>query len=443
MAVTIPIISEFDGKGIKSAIEEFKQLEGAGAKAKFALTKAAVPATAAIGALAGVIGVSAKAAMEDAAAQDHLAGVMRRAGMATDEQIAKTEEFISAQSRLTATTDDELRPAMATLVNAVGEANYAQELLVKAQDIAVSTGTELATVTDAMAKAANGNMKALGNLDPYVRQMIKGGAEFDEVMQALEIHTGAASQAAETQAGKMKNLQIQFGEAQESIGAAFLPVLTALVEKLIPVATWMQENTDIVLILMGVVGGLAGAILAINAAMKVYQATLVVVKVAQAALNFVMAANPIGLVIVAIGALVAAFVVLEVKFGVISKALSFVGKAFVDYIINPIRTALDFIGKLIAALGKIPGLGAVAGAVGGVVGKIPGLAEGGIVTGPTLAVVGEAGPEAVVPLSKMGQMGNVTININSTVADDRLGDIIVNAIRQYNRRSGPAQIQVA
>jgi hypothetical protein len=71
------------------------------------------------------------------------------------------------------------------------------------------------------------------------------------------------------------------------------------------------------------------------------------------------------------------------------------------------------------------------------------LAEGGIVTGPTLAVVGEAGPEAVVPLSKMGQMGNITININSTVADDRLGDIIVNAIRQYNRRSGPAQIQVA
>jgi hypothetical protein len=74
---------------------------------------------------------------------------------------------------------------------------------------------------------------------------------------------------------------------------------------------------------------------------------------------------------------------------------------------------------------------------------IPMLAEGGIVTGPTLAMIGEAGPEAVVPLSRMGQMGNITININSTVADDRLGDIIVNAIRQYNRRSGPAQIAVA
>lgn len=44
--------------------------------------------------------------------------------------------------------------------------------------------------------------------------------------------------------------------------------------------------------------------------------------------------------------------------------------------------------------------------------KIPRLAEGGIVNKPTLALIGEAGPEAVVPLSKMGKMGNITININ-------------------------------
>jgi len=51
MAVTIPIISEFDGKGISRAVAEFKQLEGAGAKAQFALKKAAIPAAAAIGGL--------------------------------------------------------------------------------------------------------------------------------------------------------------------------------------------------------------------------------------------------------------------------------------------------------------------------------------------------------------------------------------------------------
>jgi hypothetical protein len=44
---------------------------------------------------------------------------------------------------------------------------------------------------------------------------------------------------------------------------------------------------------------------------------------------------------------------------------------------------------------------------------IPYLAEGGIVTKPTLAMIGEAGPEAVIPLSKAGSMGgdiNITVN---------------------------------
>lgn len=37
--------------------------------------------------------------------------------------------------------------------------------------------------------------------------------------------------------------------------------------------------------------------------------------------------------------------------------------------------------------------------------KVPAMAEGGIVTGPTLALIGEAGPEAVVPLDRLGGMG--------------------------------------
>ena len=43
MALSIPIISEFQDKGIKKAIAEFKQLETTGKKAQFALKKAALP----------------------------------------------------------------------------------------------------------------------------------------------------------------------------------------------------------------------------------------------------------------------------------------------------------------------------------------------------------------------------------------------------------------
>jgi hypothetical protein len=66
------------------------------------------------------------------------------------------------------------------------------------------------------------------------------------------------------------------------------------------------------------------------------------------------------------------------------------------------------------------------------------MAVGGIVTGPTAALIGEAGPEAVIPLDKMGGMGNTyNITINANVADSRLGEVVVNAIKRYERSSGP------
>ena len=73
MAIQIPIISEFVDSGIKKAVKEFKQLETTGAKAQYALKKAAVPAAAALGGLAALLGDAAKGALEDAAAQKELA----------------------------------------------------------------------------------------------------------------------------------------------------------------------------------------------------------------------------------------------------------------------------------------------------------------------------------------------------------------------------------
>jgi len=68
------------------------------------------------------------------------------------------------------------------------------------------------------------------------------------------------------------------------------------------------------------------------------------------------------------------------------------------------------------------------------------LADGGIVTGPMNALIGEAGPEAVIPLDKMGKMGN-TYNINVTAGmgtnGAQVGEQIVTAIKRYERTSGP------
>jgi hypothetical protein len=53
--------------------------------------------------------------------------------------------------------------------------------------------------------------------------------------------------------------------------------------------------------------------------------------------------------------------------------------------------------------------------------EIPSLAKGGIVRSPTLAMLGESGPEAVVPLGRGGSTGmtvNLVINGDINGMDD-------------------------
>jgi hypothetical protein len=84
--------------------------------------------------------------------------------------------------------------------------------------------------------------------------------------------------------------------------------------------------------------------------------------------------------------------------------------------------------------------------VSSVTSSIPKMADGGIVTGPTLAMIGEAGPEAVIPLSQMGNMGGggVTINVAGGLSTSaEIGQSVVNALRAYSRTAGPLQLNVA
>ena len=66
--------------------------------------------------------------------------------------------------------------------------------------------------------------------------------------------------------------------------------------------------------------------------------------------------------------------------------------------------------------------------------NIPQLGDGGIVSRPTLAVIGEKGPEAVIPLSKgMGMGGGNNYYTINTGADPQA---VVRALQQYNRTIG-------
>jgi hypothetical protein len=68
------------------------------------------------------------------------------------------------------------------------------------------------------------------------------------------------------------------------------------------------------------------------------------------------------------------------------------------------------------------------------------MADGGIVQRPIVGMIGEAGPEAVIPLNKAGSLGstvNITVNAGMGTNGARVGEEIVTAIKRYERSSGP------
>jgi len=508
--ITIPLITEFKDTGIKNAIREFKNLETAGQKAQFAVKKAAVPAGLAIAALGAVAFDAVKAFAEDDAAAQKLATTLTNTTGATNKQVAAVEDFITQTSIAAAVADDELRPALDTLIRGTKDVAQAQDLLSLALDISAGTGKELGSVSEALSKAFNGQLGPLKKLDPALADLIKNGASTDEVFAALgKTFKGQASTAANTTAGKMKNLGIQMGEFKESIGAAVAPLVSKLLPKLLQLADFVQRNSKVLVILGAIIGGIALTVIGVNAAMTAYAAITKTMTIIQAAFNAVMAMNPIFLIVIAIVAIIAILVVLQKKFDIFGKTVDFVGKAFdtvlgfiktvfnwakdnwplllaiitgpfglavygiikfKDSIIGVLQGVKDFAVTIFdgivgayktvmnAVLGlmesgintAISGLNAALDAVDKGAGplvnfgnipnvNIPRLANGGIVTGPTLAMIGEGnGPEAVIPLDRMGSMGNnITINVQG--ADP---NAVVQALQRYVRQSGPVPVNI-
>ena len=433
MAINIPIISSLDTKGFDKAKKEFAQLEGVGAKSAYAVKKAALPAAAALGALGVAAFDAAKGAVEDAAAQALLAQTLTKNTKATKAQIAANEDWIATQGKLLGVTDDELRPVMAKLVTQTKDVTKAQKLAALSMDIAAATGKPLAAVSDAMARAAGGQTKALAKLSPELKEMIKDGMTAEEAIAKLgETFGGAATTKANTAEGQFKRLQVSLAETKETIGAALLPIIEKVLPYLQKMGEWASKNTTTFLVIAGVIGGIAAAVLLINGAMTVFTAVTTAATAVQAAFNAVLAMNPITLVVIAIAALVAGLVIAYKKFegfrNIVNSVFSTIKDAVsggVDFFKGYIESVLGVykgifngfaklwnstIGKVSVKIPDIPGLPGRGTEFG--IPNIPMLADGGIVkasNGGTPAIIGEGGrDEAVIPL----KVGAVPVSLN-------------------------------
>ena len=309
--------------GIRQVDHALGETQTTSQKMQAGIERAAVPAAAAMTALVAVSIKSAKAAAEDQASREQLDSQIRRTTGATNDQIAANEAWIDATSRQVAVADDDLRPALAGLVRTTGDVTKAHGLMTSALDLAAATGKPLATTSAALAKAYTGSYTSLTKLDPALKNVAVSGASFATVQAALnEQVAGAAKGEAETAAGQYRALQISIHELEESVGAALLPALQAVLPVLTEFFGMAQGHTNLIVGLAGAIGVVSGAILAANVALKVYRATMLAYNAAvklvaaaskawtvvQIALNFALDANPVGVVVIAVVALAAAIV---------------------------------------------------------------------------------------------------------------------------------------
>jgi hypothetical protein len=249
-ALTLKLLADVDNftKNLNKADNDVMsfgdKVSDFGKKAGLAFAAAGAAAVAYAGKLA-IDGV--KSAIADAAAQATLAKTLVNVTGATKDQVKATEDYILSTSLANGVTDEELRPSLDRLVRSTKNVEEAQKLQNLALNVAAGTGKNLGAVSEALAKAYDGNFGALKKLGVPLDENIIKTKDFDKAQQELAAtFEGQAATKAETFAGKLDRLQIAFDEGKETLGGFILNAITPFVEtvvnKVIPAIASFVDN---------------------------------------------------------------------------------------------------------------------------------------------------------------------------------------------------------
>lgn len=238
------------------------------------------------------------------------------------------------------------------------------------------------------------------------------------ILSEVEKQVGGTAEANADASAKIK---LAFGEVAETIGTALLPIMDALLPKVQAFADWASANTPLIMTVGSVIAGVAAAVLALKGAMAVWntvaavsgavakawnsqlgmaarlivvqtagiikdtaarlannaasiagnvvqiakngimligQGITIAVTAAQAALNLVMAMNPIMLVVMAVVALVAGLVLAYNKCEGFRNAVDALGRILKGAVVgafNAVKTAVGFVWDIIKKVGDFIG----------------------------------------------------------------------------------------
>jgi len=301
------------------------------------------------------------------------------------------------------------------LLSATGNIDLAMGGLQAAMDLARFKGIGLEEAAQALILAFQGNSRMLNQLGIDVDEHASKETILAAVLQKVG---GQAEAYSGTMRGATDTLRVYGGEVLEAIGKS-LGFRDAVVWVRDRVVGWIREQGGLNAVLEkypGIITIISSLLAGVFIVAMVAGIGIVMAKVA--AFGLLLAAGA------ALGAWISTFVLLwkggweDIKwaFGIVADWLidkfNWLKDKFweaVGWIEEKLRgfvDTLENIGNKITTPFKEAGA-----KVGEMIGKIPGFQFGGIVTRPTLAMVGEAGPEAIIPLRRAGGGFGGEINI--------------------------------
>ena len=424
-ALTLKLLADVDNftknldKADKDVASFGDKVGDFGKKAGLAFAAAGAAAVAYAGKLA-IDGV--KSAIADAAAQEKLALTLKNVTGATDAQIAATEDYITKTSLAFGVTDDDLRPSLERLARATGDVEKAQKLQTVAIDVAAGSGKSLEAVTNAMAKAAEGNTAALSKLGIGLTSAQLKTMSMDQITAKLaSTFENQASTQADTFQGKLNRLTIAFDEGKETVGAYILDAITPMVEVLVKnVIPAIQDFTSnlgeklqpVMKIIQPIINGLRSAFSSVSAALRNNNEEL------QPFYNFMKAIYNFAKDYLA---------------PVIGETLGLAFKALGKIIAGIIDTFADFIDKISKIKGLIDGIASAGSAVGRFI-TGSSFETGAVSPAAPMAPSAPTPAAPSVPRYIYASTGNTNITVNGAIDSESTARQIVTILNDSSAR---------
>lgn len=267
MALSIPIITEYDGKGVKKAIAEFKQLETNSAKAQFILTKSAAPAAAALTTVA-------YAAMDAVKAASNMQESMSKVNVIFGASSLKIDAFAKTAARSIGMSRQSVMDAAGTFgifgksAGLTGDAlsDFSNKFTTLAADLASFNNTTPEDAIQAIGSALRGEYEPIRRYGVLLNEatlkqeamrlgIFKGSgaltaqqkilAAQSAIFQQTDDAQGDYNRTSDSLANTQKQLKARFEDLQVSVGQKLLPVMQDLLGVMTDTAKWADEHPSL------------------------------------------------------------------------------------------------------------------------------------------------------------------------------------------------------